>query len=96
MKIGLKLIDLFGSTSIFVEITNKTDLVFLEDLRANNLTSSANRVILDSGWGKLEQFIRKKAVVHKIDTKYTSQKCSECGHIPKDDRTTQSKFKCAT
>ena len=56
--------------------------------------SGLNRVIQDSGWYKLEKFIGERAVVHKVDPKYTSQKCSECGHVSKDNRKTQSKFKC--
>ena len=56
--------------------------------------SGLNRVIQDSGWYKLEKFIGERAVVHKVDPKYTSKKCSECGHVSKDNRKTQSKFKC--
>ena len=56
--------------------------------------SGLNRVILDSGWYKLEQFLKEQAVVYKIDPKYTSQKCSECGYTSKENRTSQSKFRC--
>ena len=56
--------------------------------------SGLNRVISDSGWYKLEQFLREKAFVHKVDPKYTSQKCSACGYISKANRKTQSRFKC--
>ena len=56
--------------------------------------SGLNRVIQDSGWYKLEKFIGERAVVHKVDPKYTSQRCSECGHVSKDNRKTQSEFKC--
>ena len=55
--------------------------------------SGLNRVISDSGWYKLEQFLREKTVVHKVDPKYTSQKCSACGYISKANRKTQSRFK---
>ena len=93
------------------EIASASDLVYLEDLKAKNLTKSArgtvddpgrnvkqqsglNGVILDSGWYKLEQFLKEQAVVHKIDPKYTSQKCSACGYTDKGNRTNQSKFRC--
>lgn len=32
--------------------------------------------------------------VRKIQPKYTSQRCSECGHIDHDNRPTQEKFSC--
>ena len=56
--------------------------------------SGLNRVIQDIGWYKLGKFMGERAVVHKVDPKYTSQKCSECGQVSKDNRKTQSKFKC--
>ena len=56
--------------------------------------SGLNRVIQDSGWYKLEKFIGERSVVHKVDPKYTSQRCSGCGYVSKDNRKTQSKFKC--
>ena len=30
----------------------------------------------------------------KVDPKYTSQTCNECGHISKENRQSQSKFVC--
>ena len=30
----------------------------------------------------------------KVDPRYTSQKCSSCGHIAKENRQTQTKFEC--
>lgn len=56
--------------------------------------SGLNRVILDSQWYKLKQFLEESAVVYEIDPKYTSQKCSECGAIPKDNRKSKAKFGC--
>jgi putative transposase len=32
----------------------------------------------------------------QINPKYTSQKCSNCGHVAKENRLTQSKFKCVS
>ena len=48
---------------------------------------------------QLEQFLTYKAaakriaVVH-VDARYTSQKCSCCGHIERGNRVSQSGFKC--
>lgn len=36
----------------------------------------------------------KGVSVHLIDARYTSQKCSRCGHIEKRNRTSQSEFSC--
>ncbi|EJF06793.1 transposase [Thiovulum sp. ES] len=30
----------------------------------------------------------------KVNPKFTSQKCSKCGYIDKENRKTQSEFKC--
>ena len=30
----------------------------------------------------------------KVDPKYTSQTCCECGHVAKENRQTQAKFEC--
>lgn len=48
---------------------------------------------------QLQQMIENKAkekniVVNYIDPAYTSQMCSKCGHIDKENRKVQSKFKC--
>ena len=29
-----------------------------------------------------------------VDPKYTSQRCNQCGHVDKDNRKTQRRFKC--
>jgi putative transposase len=48
---------------------------------------------------QLEQFLTYKAaskgvsVVH-VDARYTSQRCSKCGHIERSNRKSQSCFKC--
>ncbi len=38
--------------------------------------------------------IRKGGEVIKIDPKFTSQKCSCCGYISKENQKSQSRFKC--
>jgi putative transposase len=61
--------------------------------------SGLNRSIAQQSWGMFFTMLEYKAIrkgggVIKIDPKYTSQKCSECGHISKENRQTQSKFTC--
>ena len=58
-----------------------------------------NRVITQQSWGMFFTFLNYKAIkkggeVIKVNPKYTSQKCSCCGHVSKENRKTQSKFKC--
>ncbi|MCY3541317.1 MAG: transposase [Gammaproteobacteria bacterium] len=57
--------------------------------------SGLNREILRSGWGILENFLGYKAhTVTRVPAAHTSQKCSQCGYIAKENRKTQSKFEC--
>ena len=53
-----------------------------------------NREIQASNWYKLEQCLSYKTNVIKVPAAYTSQTCHACGHREKDNRKTQSKFKC--
>jgi len=48
---------------------------------------------------QFEQFLKYKAEekgiqVEYVSARYTSQKCSKCGHISRSNRKTQSNFKC--
>lgn len=57
--------------------------------------SGLNREILKSSWGKLEQYLSYKAKeLIQINPAYTSQTCSQCGCIAKDNRPSQSRFEC--
>lgn len=61
--------------------------------------SGLNRVLLDLGASEFYRQLEYKAkwygrIFIKIDPKYTSQECSNCGHISKNNRKTQSKFEC--
>jgi len=61
--------------------------------------SGLNKSILDQGWGKFVDMLVYKqlwrgGLLVKVDPKYTSQKCSCCGHVAKENRQTQSRFEC--
>jgi len=61
--------------------------------------SGLNRSITQQSWGMFFTMLKYKAIrkggeVIKIDPKYTSQKCSKCGYISKENRQSQSKFVC--
>jgi transposase len=55
-----------------------------------------NREILRSGWGLLVKRLEDKAPgrVEKIEPRYTSQRCSACGHIAAESRESQALFRC--
>jgi len=68
-----------------------------------NMRSSAkrglNHSILKQSWGKFFELLEYKLTRNggkliKVDPKFTSQKCSKCGHISKESRKSQSKFVC--
>jgi len=61
--------------------------------------SGLNKSILDAGWSMFAQMLEYKqawrgGMVQYVPAPYTSQKCSMCGHIAKDNRVSQSKFQC--
>jgi putative transposase len=55
-----------------------------------------NGGISRSGWGLLATRLRHKALgrVEQIPAAYTSQRCSECGHIAPGNRKSQAVFEC--
>jgi putative transposase len=59
--------------------------------------SGLNREISRSGWGLLVKRLEDKAPgrVEKVNPAYTSQRCSACGHIAKENRESQAVFRCA-
>ncbi len=54
-----------------------------------------NRAILRSGWGRLERYMSYKTYTEKIDPKYTSQRCHNCGEVRKANRKSQSVYHCS-
>jgi putative transposase len=55
-----------------------------------------NRAILQSGWGLLVRRLEQKAPgrVEKIQSAFTSQRCSTCGHDDRKSRESQAVFQC--
>ena len=64
-----------------INVSRKTDL---------------NRGMLGSGWGKFAQRLEDKAPgrVVRINPAYSSQCCSACGHVAKENRKSQARFLC--
>jgi putative transposase len=55
-----------------------------------------NRAIGRSGWGQLVTSLQHKAFgrVERVPAAYTSQRCSECGHVAPGNRKSQAVFEC--
>ena len=61
--------------------------------------SGLNRSILQQSWGKFFEMLEYKlkrngGELVKVNPKFTSQECSDCGHISKENRLSQAEFKC--
>jgi len=72
------------------------NIVYCENLNVAGMSKNSNlaKHILDCGWSMFIDMLSYKTEVVKVDPKYTSQECSECGHIARENRQSQSKFKC--
>lgn len=71
-------------------------LVFIEDLEVSRmiLDSRFSRSISDMSWSEFVNLLSYKINVIKVDAKYSSQECNNCGNISKDNRVKQELFKC--
>lgn len=61
--------------------------------------SGLNKSILDQGWSMFASMLEYKQQwnggdVLYVDPKHTSQTCPACGHVSKENRTTQADFSC--
>jgi putative transposase len=68
------------------------------DTPGRNVAAKAglNREIGKSGWGLLVKRLEDKAPgrVEKVPPAYTSQCCSACGHVDRESRKSQARFRC--
>lgn len=78
------------------ELANNYQTVFVEDLNVSKmiLNKDYSKAISDVSWSKFVNYLEYKTNVIKVDAKYTSQECNNCGHISKENRKTQESFKC--
>ena len=87
-------------------IAKNADVVVVEDLNVKGMTAKAkgkgkaqksglNKGILKNAWGDLRRMLEYKANrLQAVNPAYTSQACSQCGHVAKSNRKSQSKFHC--
>jgi putative transposase len=71
----------------------------VEEPKKSSGKRGLNRAITQQSWGLFFEMLKYKAEkkggeVIEVDPKFTSQKCSSCGHISKENRKSQSKFRC--
>lgn len=78
------------------KIAKANSIVFVEDLNIKGLSKNTNlsKHILDCGWGIFIRMLEYKTKVVKVNAKYTSQMCHECGAIDRNSRISQSNFVC--
>ena len=56
-----------------------------------------NRAMLDTAFGGIRKNLEYKCGrLVKVNPAYTSQTCSECGHVDKENRKTQARFLCVS
>lgn len=78
-------------------IKHHAKYINIEDLSGYD---SSKFVLRNWSYYQLQEYITYKAdkegiIVRKIKPHYTSQKCSKCGNIDKEQRDSQAHFKCA-
>lgn len=78
------------------ELADNYQTIFLEDLKVSEMirNKTYSKAISDVSWSKFVNYLEYKSNVIKVDPKYTSQECNNCGYISKENRKTQSNFKC--
>jgi IS605 OrfB family transposase len=90
---------IFSKIIVETALTNKAATIKMEDLSG---IGDKNKYLLQRwSYYELQQMVIYKAKqvgieVILVDPKYTSQKCSECGHIHEDNRKTQSLMDCVS
>lgn len=78
-------------------IKHNCGIIQMEDL--SGISNKSNKFLKSWPYFDLQTKIEYKAKeagiqVIKVNPKYTSQRCSQCGFIDKDNRRTQADFKC--
>ncbi|WP_235204205.1 transposase [Deinococcus sp. RL] len=85
---------------VATKLIRENDLVAHEDLNVSGMgRGNLARSIHDVGWGQFFSLLSLKAAsagrtVIRVDPRYTSQTCFECGHACRENRRGQAKFRC--
>lgn len=85
------------------QLTNEFDRITFEKLEIKKMKESKNtrlnRLISDISWNSLIEKTKYKSemknkIIREINPAYSSQRCSKCGFIHKNNRKSQSDFAC--
>jgi putative transposase len=82
-------------------MTSKTKGTVEKPSKNASAKRGLNRVITQQSWGLFFELLEYKlqergGQLIKVDPRYTSQACNECGHISKKNRKSQDKFVCTS
>lgn len=80
------------------KMAKKYHTVYVEDLNIKSMSKNKNisKHILDCGWGIFRTMLEYKTNVIRVNPKYTSQICNECGKKDAKSRLSQSEFVCVS
>ena len=78
------------------KLANDYQYIFVEDLDVSKMIQNKDysKSISDVSWSKFINYLEYKTNLIKVDAKYSSQECNNCGHITKENRPNQETFKC--
>ena len=84
---------------IDLALANKCGTINIEDLKGIGKSDKNSFVLRNWSYYEFQSMIQYKAgqvgiKVNVVNPKYSSQRCSKCGHIHQDNRVTQAKFSC--
>ena len=97
-KVSRQRLDFHHKTA--VKLIKENDLIAHEDLNVGGLSrGNLARGIHDVGWSQFFSLLSQKAAsaartVIRVDPRYTSQACFQCGHTCRANRVSQSRFVC--
>nr|WP_189008998.1 RNA-guided endonuclease TnpB family protein [Deinococcus malanensis] len=97
-KVARQRLDFHHKTAL--KLVRENDLIAHEDLGVGAMgRGNLARSIHDVGWGQFFSLLSQKAEwaarkVVRVDPRYTSQRCNACGHTCRENRASQSRFRC--
>lgn len=88
-------------TIIDFAVKNKCGVINIEDLSGISKGERDGFILRNWSYFELQSMLKYKAnkygiKINIIDPRYTSQRCSKCGNIHKDNRVKQDKFLCTS
>ncbi|WP_019588439.1 RNA-guided endonuclease InsQ/TnpB family protein [Deinococcus apachensis] len=97
-KISRQRLDFHHKTAL--KLVRENDLIAHEDLNVGGMgRGNLARSIHDVGWGQFFSLLSQKAEwaarkVMRVAPRHTSQRCNACGHTCRENRVSQSRFRC--